>query len=80
MVNRISRNACHESKFFEDMDEWWHQVGQVMKHVSATTVSNEENQSNSTLDEVENLTTTIPTPPSTSNGKVNFEERAIGIF
>ena len=51
-----------------------------MKHVSATTASHEKNQSNSTPDEVESLITTIPTPPSTSKGKGNFQERAIGIF
>ena len=51
-----------------------------MKYVSETTASHRENQSNSTPDEVESLTTTIPTPPSTSKGKGNFQERAIGIF
>ena len=61
MANGISGNARHESKFFDAMDEWWHQTGQVMKDVSATTTSHEENQSNSTPDEVESLTTTIPT-------------------
>ena len=80
MANGILGNARHESKFFDAMDEWWHQTGQVMKHVSATTASHEENQSNSTPDEVKSLTTTIPTPPSTSKGKGNFQERAIGIF
>ena len=62
------------------MNEWWHQAGQIMKHVSATTASNGENQSNSTPDEMKSLITTIPTPPSTSKGKENFQERAIGIF
>ena len=59
MANGISGNAHHESKVFDAMDEWWHQTGQVMKHVSATTASYEENRSNSTLDEVKSLTTTI---------------------
>ena len=70
MANEISRNACHESKLFDAMDEWWHQTVQIMKHVSATITSHE----------VESLTTTILTPPSTSKGKGNFQERAIGIF
>ena len=39
MTNGISGNARHESKFFNIMDEWWHQTGQVMKHVLATTTS-----------------------------------------
>ena len=80
MTNGISRNARHESKFFDAMDEWRHQTGQVMKHVSDTTASHEENQSNSIPNEVESLTTTIPTPPSTSKGKGNFQEKAIRIF
>ena len=72
MANGISGNVHHESKFFEAIDEWWHQAGQVMKHVSASIASNGENQSNSTPDEVETLITTIPTPPSISKGKGNF--------
>ena len=80
MANGISKNARHERKFFDAIDEWWHQTRQVMKHVSATTSSYGENQSNSTPNEVESLTTTIPTLPSTSKGKENFQERAIGIF
>ena len=49
MENRISGNVRYESKFFDAMDEWWHQTGQVMKHVSAITASHEENQNNSTF-------------------------------
>ena len=79
-TNGISGNARHESKFFDAIDECCHQVGQVMKHVLATTTSHRENQNNSIPDEVESLTTTIPTPPSTSKGKGNFQKRAIGIF
>ena len=51
-----------------------------MKHVSAITASYAENQNNSRSDEVESLTTTIPTFPSTLKGKGNFQERAIRIF
>ena len=51
-----------------------------MKNVLATTANHGENQSNPTLDEVESLTTTIPTPPLPSKGKGNFQEKAIGIF
>ena len=80
MANGISENAHHESKFFDAMDEWWHQTGQVMKHISATIASHEESQSNSIPDEVQSLTITIPTPPSTSKGKGNFQEKAIGVF
>ena len=51
-----------------------------MKHVSVTTASYGKNQSNSTSDEVDSLTTTILTPPSTSKDKGNLQNRAIGIF
>jgi hypothetical protein len=37
MANGISSNDCHKSKFYDAMDEWWHQTGQVMRHVSAAT-------------------------------------------
>ena len=30
MANGILGNAFHESKFFDAIDEWWHQTGQVM--------------------------------------------------
>ena len=68
----VLENIHYKNKFYKVMDEWWHQVGQVMEHVLATTTSYEENQSNSILDEVESLTTTIPIPPSTSIGTGNF--------
>ena len=42
LANEILGNAHHESKFFEVIDEGWHQVGQVMKHVSATTQAMEK--------------------------------------
>ena len=51
-----------------------------MKHVLATITSYGENQSNSTPEEVESLTTTILIPPSTSKGKENFQQRTIRIF
>lgn len=27
------REEKHECKFYESIDEWWHQVGIIMKHV-----------------------------------------------
>lgn len=81
MANGISGNDRHESKFYEAMDEWWHQAGQVMKHVSATTTDNTNCQNNSSPD-VDNWpqSATTSTPPSTSKNKQNFHDRAIDIF
>ena len=63
------------------MDEWWHQAGQVVKHVSATTNDNSNNHSNSTLDrDIQQQSTTSGTPSSSSKGKQNFNDRAIDIF
>jgi hypothetical protein len=34
LTNEVSRNDCHQCKFYESMDLWWSQVGSVFKHVS----------------------------------------------
>ena len=66
LAKGILGNAHHESKFYKAMDEKWYQAGQMMKHILATIASYGKNQSNSTSDEVESLTTTMPTPLSIS--------------
>ena len=40
LANSISRNNKHECKFYDSLDQWWHQVGSVLKHVNATTMDN----------------------------------------
>jgi hypothetical protein len=47
MAKGISGSARHESKYYEALDEWWHQAGHIMKHVLATTTSNGEFHINS---------------------------------
>ena len=54
--------------------------GHVMKFVLITIPNHEENQSNSTLDEVKTLTITMPVPPLSSKSKEKFQNKAIGIF
>ena len=81
MDNSILGNDHHESKYYEAMDEWWHQAGQIMKHVSATTNDNSNNQSNSTPNgDIQQQSTINRTPSSSSKDKQNFNDRAIDIF
>jgi hypothetical protein len=77
LANGISGNNRQESKFYEAMDEWYHQAGQVFKHVSATTTDNTKNLANSPS-EVESMPSS--TPSSTSKGKSGFQERSLEIF
>ncbi len=34
IVNRIASNDCHKYPFYDALDSWWHQNGNVMKHVN----------------------------------------------
>lgn len=36
MANIVSGEGRHECKFYDSIDQWWHQTGTVMKHVSAS--------------------------------------------
>ena len=40
LANSICGNNKHECKFYDPLDQWWHQAGSVLKHVSATTMDN----------------------------------------
>ena len=40
LANSVLGNDRHECKFYDSIDYWWHQVGSVMKQVSATTMDN----------------------------------------
>ena len=79
MANGISGNNRHESKFYEALDEWYHQAGQVMKHVSATTTDNADFHTNSSPD-VDSTPSSTTMSTSTSKGKQKFHDRAIDIF
>jgi hypothetical protein len=81
MANGISGNDCHERKFYDAMDEWWHQTGQMMKHVSITTTNNMDfhNTSSPKMDSLPDSTST-PSSTSKSEGKQKNSDRAIDIF
>jgi len=36
ITNGISSNDCHECPFYDALNSWWHQSGNVMKHISAS--------------------------------------------
>ena len=40
LANSISGNNRHECKFYDSLDQWWHQARSVLKHVNATTMDN----------------------------------------
>ncbi|KAG0574894.1 hypothetical protein KC19_VG300500 [Ceratodon purpureus] len=77
LANGISDNNPQESKFYDALDRWYHQAGQVFKDVSATTNDSANFQTNSSP-EIESTPTS--TPSSTSKPKSNFQERSIDIF
>ena len=66
LANGISCNNQQESKFYDALDQWYHQAGQCFKHVSATT--------NDSADFPTNYS------PSISKTKVHFRKKSIKIF
>lgn len=80
LANGISGNDRRECQFFDSMDEWWHQAGQVMKHVSATTDNSKEIGENCTPDSTTDASIGDITPASSTKGKLNFHQKAIDIF
>jgi hypothetical protein len=34
VVNKISSNDCHECPFYDALDSWWHQNGNVNAYVN----------------------------------------------
>lgn len=49
MSNGVSGERWHECKFYDSIDQWWHQTGTVMKHVSASANDNNFGQDDSEL-------------------------------
>ncbi len=39
LANGISQEERHECEFYESIDQWWHQVDIIMKHI--TTFAND---------------------------------------
>jgi hypothetical protein len=36
LTNSISREEMCDCKFYESIDQWWHQVGTAMKHATTS--------------------------------------------
>ena len=82
LANGISGNNRQEKKFYEVMDKWYHQAGQVFKHVSATTNDSDDliTASPPQVDSVPSSTPRSTTPSSSSKGKHGFQERSLEIL
>jgi hypothetical protein len=52
MASEVSRNDCHECKFYDSMDPWWNQIGVVFKHVLVST--NDMDLQHEIVEQVEN--------------------------
>ena len=82
LANGISGSDRHACKFYDSFDQWWHQTGTVMKHV--TTSANDSVSLDDSTTENENdspIPATTTTPNSTSKvDKRNFQERCYGVF
>jgi len=77
----ISRDERHECKFYESIDQWWHQVGTFMKLVTAFANEMELLQCEDNIELVEKqLISKATSQFATKSGKKNFHEQAIGMF
>jgi hypothetical protein len=88
MNNNVFRERQHACNFYEQMDEWWHQCGSVMKHVM--TSSNDSAPPRGDMEKLSNdgtynmVTLESITPPSTpqvmgSKDKFKFHDQAFHI-
>jgi len=77
LANGISGNNRQESKFYDALDQWYHQTGQVFKHVSATTHDSVDFPTNSSP-EIESAT--VSTLPSISKINNIFQKNQLNFF
>ena len=81
LANGISSSDCHACKFYDSFDQWWHQTGIVMKHVTASANDSVEE---STIDiEKDQNSNDIPistTTPAIKVDKKNFQEQCYSVF
>jgi hypothetical protein len=79
LANGISREERDECKFYESIDQWWHQVDIIMIHV--TTFANDTRlpQFEDNIELLEKQPTSKATSQSTTkSGKKIFHEQTIG--
>jgi hypothetical protein len=92
MANSVSGEGHHECKFYDSIDKWWHQIGTVMKHVSASTndsdhISLENSQlpeDNQVLEDhpivQEPSSSFITSPLISKSGKKLYQEQTYHMF
>ena len=87
LANSISGNNTHECKFYDSLDQWWHQARSVLKHVSATTTDNANVDAQNDDEEVgydasENLSHegACQSKPSQPPKKKKFRDQALVYF
>ena len=83
LVNGISGSDRRTCKFYDSFDQWWHQTGTVMKHVTAF-ANDSMNVEESTMDiQKDQNSNDIPistTTPAIKVDKKNFQEQCYGVF
>ena len=86
LANSISGNNKHECKFYDSLDQWWHQAGSVLKHISATTdnanVDAQNDEEEVGCDAFENLSHegACQSKPSPPPKKKKFHDQALVYF
>ena len=79
MANGVSGSDCHECKFYDAFDQWWHQTGTVMKHVTA--FANGSTYIEDSTEEPKKEQISEPTPTSSlKTSQKNFQEQTFGLF
>lgn len=83
MANGISGSDRHACKFYDSFDQWWHQTGTIMKHVTAS-ANNSAISDDNTIDidnDLHSKESPLPTPNSAIKGdKKSFQEQCYGVF
>ena len=87
LANLVSENNRHECKFYDSLDQWWHQAGSVIKHMSATTMNSTNSDAQDNYDDAnQDISQDIQIecssqsePPSVSN-KNKFQDQTLFYF
>jgi len=79
MANSIFGNNRQENKFYNALNEYYYQVGQVIKHIFATTTDNHKFPTNF-IPNVKSASTSGTMSIPISKGKQIFTNRTIDIF
>ena len=77
LANGISGSDRHACKFYDSFDQWWHQTGTVIKHVTAS-ANNSVSVEDSTTDNETHLhskDTPLPATMTTTNSTIKVDKR-----